>query len=146
MVDESVCLDTLGTAARRLGESPSKRQYEELGLTPASGTVVRVLGGWNEAKRAAGLSTAASTGSRTEPKPSGVDLPDGIEWGELSSTQRWHYRNADHNTERTADARLSAAVSTSTNVTGVPVLAVARTIRAVWTSTTSERRRRPSGR
>ena len=91
--------------AERLGESPTKAQYEELGLTPASATIQRVMGGWNEAKAAADLSTNASTGTRFQPKPDDVDLPDDLAWRELSQNQRWHYKNREWNKERTLDRR-----------------------------------------
>ncbi len=42
---EDECLEALLEAADRLGESPTKAQYEELGLTPASATIIRTCGG-----------------------------------------------------------------------------------------------------
>jgi hypothetical protein len=105
VVTEDDCLRALRTAAQRLGESPTKAQYERLGLTPASATIQRVMGGWNDAKETAGLETNPSTGSRVEPKPDDVDLPDGLAWDELSQDQRWHYRNRERNRERTLDRR-----------------------------------------
>ena len=102
---ERECLYALGEAADRLGESPSKAQYERLDVTPSSSTILRILGGWNEAKERAGLETASSRGSRLAPKPAGVDLPDGVEWADLSADQRWHYRNVERNTERSLRRR-----------------------------------------
>ena len=102
---ERECVAALEAAAERLGESPTKAQYEALGLTPASATIVRVMGGWNAAKEAAGLETEPSRGSRLEPKPDDVVLPDGQNWADLSVDQRWHYRNVDRNTERTLERR-----------------------------------------
>lgn len=102
---ERACIDALRKAAGRLGEPPTKAQYEELGLTPASATIVRVMGGWNTAKETAGLDTNPSTGSRVGPKPDDVELPDGLEWEDLSVDQRWHYRNVEWNTERSLDRR-----------------------------------------
>lgn len=99
------CIDALREAADRLGESPTKAQYEALGLTPASGTIIRQLGGWNEAKRAAELETYRSTGSKAEPKPDDVDLPEEKQWAELSVDQRWHYRNREWNAERSRRRR-----------------------------------------
>ncbi|WP_236039455.1 homing endonuclease associated repeat-containing protein [Haloarcula salinisoli] len=55
------CIRALREAADRLGESPTKADYEELGLTPASATIQRVMGSWNEVKEAAGLATNASS-------------------------------------------------------------------------------------
>jgi len=102
---ERECLDALRAAADRLGESPTKAQYERLDLTPSSSTIVRHLGGWNAAKERAGLETASSRGSRLDPKPDDVEIPDGVEWSELSADQRWHYRHVDWNTERSLRRR-----------------------------------------
>lgn len=99
------CIDALREAAERLGKSPTKAEYEALGLQPASATVIRQLGGWNTAKEAAGLETEPSTGSRVGGKPDDVELPDGMEWSELSVDQRWHYRNREWNAERTRRRR-----------------------------------------
>lgn len=102
---ETECLDALREAAGRLGESPTKAQYGDLGLTPASATILRQIGGWNEAKERAGPETNTSRGSRVAPKPDDVDLPDGLIWEKLSVDQRWHYRNRGWNTERTLRRR-----------------------------------------
>lgn len=102
---ERECLESLREAAERLGESPTKEQYEQLGLTPAASTILRAVGGWNEAKERAGLATNASRGSRVDSKPEDVELPDGEVWGDLSQDQRWHYRNAEYNAERTSRRR-----------------------------------------
>lgn len=102
---EEECLEALREAADRLGESPTKAQYEELGLTPASATIIRQIGGWNAAKEAAGLETNPSRGPRTGPKPADVELPEGESWTELSVDQRWHYRNVERNAERTLQRR-----------------------------------------
>jgi len=102
---EGECLDALREAAERLGESPTKADYEELGLTPAASTILRVVGGWNEARERAGLETNASRGSRVAPKPDDVTIPDDAEWAELSQDQRWHYRDVEWNTERTLRRR-----------------------------------------
>lgn len=105
MVSEQACIDALREAARQLGASPSKAEYERLGLTPASATIIRTLGGWNAAKEAAGLSTNASTGSRAGPPPEGVAEDVREQWEQLSVDQRWHYRNREWNTERTLERR-----------------------------------------
>lgn len=102
---EDECVDALREAATRLGKSPTKAEYEELGLRPGSATIIRVVGGWNEAKQKAGLETEPSTGSRVKSKPDDVTIPDGKEWEELSVDQRWHYRNVEQNTERTLARR-----------------------------------------
>jgi hypothetical protein len=102
---ERECLIALQEAASQLGESPTKAEYEELGLTPASGTIIRVIGGWNEAKERAGLKTNPSRGTRVSSKPDHVDLPSDVGWDELTVNQRWHYRNREWNTERTLQRR-----------------------------------------
>ncbi|NGM68676.1 hypothetical protein G6M89_06580 [Natronolimnobius sp. AArcel1] len=105
MTTEADCLEALLEAAELLGESPTKAQYEELGLTPASATIIRTCGGWNDAKQKAGLETSYSRGSRVGPKPDNVDLPVGMSWENLSVDQRWHYRNTEWNKERTLQRR-----------------------------------------
>ncbi|MFB6220720.1 MAG: homing endonuclease associated repeat-containing protein [Halolamina sp.] len=99
------CLDALREAARELGKSPTKAEYEDLGLTPASATIIRNVGGWNDAKERAGLATNASTGPRVGPPPEGVSAEVRERWAELSVDQRWHYRNVEWNTERTLQRR-----------------------------------------
>jgi len=105
VASEQDCLDALREAARELGRSPTKAEYEELGLTPASATIIRNVGGWNDAKELAGLATNASTGSRVGPPPEDVDEEIRGRWSELSVDQRWHYRNVAWNTERTLKRR-----------------------------------------
>ncbi|MBX0349489.1 HNH endonuclease [Halomicroarcula pellucida] len=105
MTSEHDCVRALRHAAARLGESPTKVQYEALGLTPASGTIQRVMGGWNAAKEAAGLATNYSRGSRVQAKPEDVDLPEGLAWADLSQDQRWHYRHRETNRRRTLTRR-----------------------------------------
>ncbi|MFB1064429.1 homing endonuclease associated repeat-containing protein [Natrinema sp. H-ect4] len=105
MTTEEECLEALQRAAEQLGESPTKAQYEELGLTPASATIIRTCGGWNDAKELAGLETSYSRGPRVGSKPDDVDLPAGMSWEELSVDQGWHYRNTEWNRERTLHRR-----------------------------------------
>ncbi|WP_435348676.1 homing endonuclease associated repeat-containing protein [Haloarchaeobius sp. HRN-SO-5] len=107
MTTEKECIETLREAASTLGESPTKAAYEELGLRPASATIIRTMGGWNDAKEAAGLETNPSSGTRVGSKPD--DLPDDVDeaWESLSVDQRWHYRNREWNTERTLERRAS---------------------------------------
>ncbi|AEN06896.1 homing endonuclease associated repeat-containing protein [Halolamina sp.] len=105
MATEADCIAALRNAARKLDASPSKAAYEELGLTPASATIIRTLGGWNDAKERAGLATNASTGSRVGPPPERVDDEIRERWAALSVDQRWHYRNVEWNTERTRKRR-----------------------------------------
>lgn len=102
---EAECVRSLTEAASILGTSPTKASYEELGLTPAAGTIIRVMGSWNAAKQAAGLNTNPSSGSRVATKPADVTLPSDVSWEELTSDQRWHYRNVEWNTKRTLKRR-----------------------------------------
>ncbi|WP_121820908.1 homing endonuclease associated repeat-containing protein [Halostella salina] len=97
MTTEADCLAALREAARELGESPTKAQYEALGLTPASATILRVMGSWNDAKEAAGLETfeqGSLNEGEVQPKPDDVDLSD-EEWRELSGYQRWYRKNRE---------------------------------------------------
>ncbi|MFC3959672.1 homing endonuclease associated repeat-containing protein [Halovivax cerinus] len=94
----SECIDALRRAADELGESPTKAQYEELEMTPASATIMKTVsvGGWDEAKSIAGLETydrAASGGTPVQPQPDWVELPEDTTWEALSGRQRWYYKN-----------------------------------------------------
>jgi hypothetical protein len=93
------CLDALWEAADRLEESPTKAAYEELGLQPASATIIRQVGGWNAAKEQAGLETyeagSLSGGGEVQPKPDCVDLDEDENWEELSGHQRRYRKNKD---------------------------------------------------
>lgn len=102
---EQACLEALREAAEQLGEAPTKAAYEQLGLTPASATIIRVVGGWNKAKELAGLETYQSSGPRMQPQPDDVELPGRKEWEALSVDQRWHYRNTERNAQRELDRR-----------------------------------------
>jgi len=104
-LSEKKCIEVLQEAAAMLGKSPTKPEYEQLGLTPASATIIRNIGGWNRAKEIAGLETNPSRGPRTQPIPDDVNLPNGLVWEELSVDQRWHYQNAKWNWVRTRQRR-----------------------------------------
>jgi hypothetical protein len=96
------CIDALREAAERVGESPSRTQYEELGLSPSSTTISRVVGSWSEAKERADLEQLTGGergGSSIQPKPDGVQIPEGTTWEELTPQQRWYYRNRTHRIE-----------------------------------------------
>jgi hypothetical protein len=108
MATEAECLEALRAAARELGESPTKAQYEDLGLTPAASTILRVCGGWNEAKEAAGLETCTqeeSGGRQIQPKPPDVETPADEQWEELTPQQRWYYKNRRHRIASTESRR-----------------------------------------
>lgn len=96
MTTEEDCIGALREATAIIGESPTKAEYEEIGLTPASATIMRVMGGWNAAKEAAELETYEQGkygGGEVQPKPDDVVIPDTAEWDELSGHQRWYYKN-----------------------------------------------------
>ncbi|PSQ37951.1 hypothetical protein BRD13_08600 [Halobacteriales archaeon SW_5_70_135] len=96
MVTETECIEALQEAARRLGESPTKTEYEKLDIQPSSTTIVRVVGGWNEAKTLANLETYTQKeagGTEIAPKPGSVEIPDDETWTELTAQQRWYYKN-----------------------------------------------------
>lgn len=105
MTTEEDCIDALREAAQILGRSPTKAEYEDLDITPSASTILRHCGGWNDAKEQAGLETNFSRGKRVQDKPDDVELPDGMEWEELSQDQRWHYKNREWNTERSLQRR-----------------------------------------
>lgn len=97
------CIDAIVEAARRLDKSPTKAEYESLKLRPAAGTILRVMGGWNQAKEAAGLPTyhpGEAGGTEIEPKPDWVELDDGEVWEELNGQQRWYRKNTEYSRER----------------------------------------------
>lgn len=101
VISEDDCINALQQAAEQLGKSPSRGDYDMLQMKPAVTTIVRNLGGWNEAKKQAGLKTYRSRGSRIQPPPEDVDLPEDLDWYDMSCDQRWHYKNVEWNTKRT---------------------------------------------
>jgi len=101
---ESECIEALCRAKAQLGESPTKAQYESLDITPASATIIRTCGGWNDAKELADLETNASRGDRAGAMPEHLPFEED-EWNAMSVDQRWHYRNREWNAERTRTRR-----------------------------------------
>lgn len=57
--DVSDCVEALREARRRIGHSPTAREYQELDLSPSQPTIQATCGSWNEAKRMAELETTA---------------------------------------------------------------------------------------
>lgn len=105
---EAECIESLQRAADQLGESPTKEQYVNLEYTPAASTIMRILGGWNEAKQKAGLETYAQSdngGFPVQPKPEWVDLPEDKVWKDLSGNQRWYYKNRETEIQKKEDRR-----------------------------------------
>jgi hypothetical protein len=58
---DAECIEALQEAARRVGRSPTRREYVELDLSPREGTITRRLGNgsWNAAKERAGLNPSS---------------------------------------------------------------------------------------
>jgi hypothetical protein len=99
VITEEDCIRALREAADHLGKSPTKAEFEELPFTPSSTSIIRIMGGWNDAKEAAKLETVPERmggGPSIQPKPEWVELPDGYEWDELNPQQRWYYKNREH--------------------------------------------------
>ncbi|WP_436925241.1 homing endonuclease associated repeat-containing protein [Halosimplex amylolyticum] len=105
---EQECIESLQRAADILDTAPTKKEYVELELTPAASTIMRILGGWNEAKERAGLETyeqGENGGCPVQPKPDWVELPEEKEWEELSGYQRWYYKNREKEIQKKEDRR-----------------------------------------
>jgi len=137
---EEGVLEALQRAAEQLGESPTKAQYEELGLTPASATIMEILDGWNAAKESAGLETfdpCVTGGHPIQPKPDWVDIPDDAEWQELTGQQRWYYKNRE---ERIVAGRRSVSGSIRTKNGIASVSGAMKIDRLAWIFITQTRR------
>lgn len=93
------CLDALETAKDRLGESPTMSKYKELEGLPSIGTILRRFDTWNEAKNEAGIETFKQNNNVSE-KPDDIELPEDKVWDELSSYQRYYYRNRNSEKHR----------------------------------------------
>lgn len=102
------CIVALREAAERLGEPPSKAQYEGLDLGPSSTTISRVVGSWNKAKERADLEQLTGGergGTSIQPRPDGVQIPEDTSWEELAPQQRWYYKNRTHRIDRKEERR-----------------------------------------
>jgi hypothetical protein len=51
------CLNSLREAASELGHSPTREEYDNLGISPSKHTIRNRFGSWNRAKEAAELET-----------------------------------------------------------------------------------------
>lgn len=99
VTSEAECLDALREAADRLGQSPTKAEYDSLELRPASTTITRIFESWNAAKTAAELEVfdqGENGGTEIGSKPAGVEIPADESWTELTAQQRWYYKNRQH--------------------------------------------------
>jgi hypothetical protein len=99
--NKKACIHALRLAKAKLGESPSRKEYNKLGLSPSSTTIMRQFGGWNAAKEEAGLDTTpAKGGPNIQPPPIDADSEIQRQWEKLSVDQRWYYRNTESSWER----------------------------------------------
>lgn len=112
-ITEEECIEALREARDRLGETPSRGQYEGSDISPSATTTVRLFDSWNDAKERAGLETLSPGacegrhGHEIEPKPDDVDLPDEKDWYDLTPRRRCYYRNRSLEVER-ANRRIDA--------------------------------------
>ncbi len=105
-ITEEECLEALREARDRLGETPSRNQYESLDVLPSATTIMRLFDSWNDAKEQAGLDTLSPGasedrhGNEIRPKPDDVNLPDEKDWYDLTPRQRWYYEHRALEVER----------------------------------------------
>jgi len=97
---KSDCIKALREAKNKLGDSPTMKDYQDLEISPSIDTILKHFGTWNEAKKKANLSTYNQSG-KIEAKPREVDLPKNKDWEELSSYQRYYYKNREEEKQRT---------------------------------------------
>jgi hypothetical protein len=95
-------LTALKNAYEELGRSPTIEDYRNLDLSPSSpSTIVEKFGSWNEAKKEAGL-RCHEQNNQIGVKPKEVELPDDKSWENISSYQRYYYKNREKEKERTS--------------------------------------------
>jgi hypothetical protein len=99
MVSEEKCIEALQKAHNKLGgNSPTVAEYQSLDISPSYSSIYKTFGGWNEAKKAAGLDLY-------EHRP---NFPDGVaneliecpdilsfdedEWRDMPKSTRRYYR------------------------------------------------------
>lgn len=93
----------LKDARDELGHTPSMREFDELDIGIKSTTIEKYMGGWNKAKKEAGLRLLGSgdrNNTEIKPKPEDVEIPEDKNWEELTSHQRWYYKNKDYYRKR----------------------------------------------
>jgi len=98
------CLNALDEAEKKLGKSPSRREYRELDISPSAFTIGEKFGSWNAAKEKANLESF-SFENNIDSKSEDIDLPEEKEWRNLSSYQRYYYKNRPDEIERTTDRK-----------------------------------------
>jgi hypothetical protein len=88
---EKDCIEALKQAGEILGHPPSHQEYEELSIKPSGSCIQRRLGGWNEAKKCAGMPLDIEP--RSSVKPDSVNHTD-EEWENLSAATRLRHRKS----------------------------------------------------
>ncbi|MCU4743871.1 homing endonuclease associated repeat-containing protein [Natronoglomus mannanivorans] len=66
---EDDCISSLQEAARKLGKSPTQAEYRELDFSPCVTHICDIVGGWNDAKRAASIETYEQVGEAYDHVP-----------------------------------------------------------------------------
>ncbi|WP_425604265.1 homing endonuclease associated repeat-containing protein [Natrinema gelatinilyticum] len=75
------CISSLREAVRKLETSPTQAEYRELGLSPCVTHICDIVGGWNKAKRAAGIETYEQVGEAYDHVPLYPDSNGYERWG-----------------------------------------------------------------
>lgn len=73
------CHGALQVASMRLGRSPSRNEYEALGLVPSSGALVRRFSSWNRALASSGLPPSGVIGGQAVRQYSKQDCIDKLQ-------------------------------------------------------------------
>ena len=82
MITQEDCIESIQEAADILGHSPSRPEYEDLGLSPHPTTIRKRCGNWNKAKEMAGVQTVGAGGSLSldESFFDKIDSPESAYW------------------------------------------------------------------
>jgi len=86
---EQDCIDALKRAYNILGHSPTRREYNELEVSPSAGTIKNILGAWDKAKSLANLDKCDATKQHT--KPECINIPD-EKWNSFSTKTKRKYK------------------------------------------------------
>lgn len=95
------CTKALKEVEDRIGKSPTMKDYQKTEISPSIDTILKHFDTWNDAKQEAGLNTYKQ--NNVEPKPEDVTIPDGKNWEDLSSYQRYYYKNQEKEKQRTKE-------------------------------------------
>ena len=97
MYSKEDCISSIKEVAKKKDRSLTMAQYRESDIRPCLDTILDRFETWNDAKKAAEL----PVNSVIREKPEEVDLPEDKEWRELSSYQRYYYKNRKSEISRT---------------------------------------------